>query len=411
MASRAGTAVIVVALACLNAGCDTGAPSSNVHTAPGSTTPPSQNLTRGCLDGFNPDVDYFPDKTTLGSAAMFSVEYHHSYKVVTVKETYPGGPAEHYVLVQCGTAVPAAPDGFADAQVITVPITSLFSSSTTHLPLLVDLNRLDVLAGVSKFDAIVSPSVLDRIKTGGVEEFSVTASIDAERVAARRPSMLMTGGSNSAAFSIIRAAGVPVVADVEYLEKTALGRAEWVKYMALFLNEERAADVVFDGVKARYLSLVQQTRAIPDTERPAVMTGHASRGMFTIAGGRSYVASLIRDAGARYVWADDTSNASSTVDLESQLRRAADAPFWINGGGWASRADMLSDEPRYAQFAAYRSGQVWVYERLLNAAGGNDYWSRSVTRPDLLLADLVKIFHPALVPDHSFEWYLQVPAQ
>ena len=41
----------------------------------------------------------------------------------------------------------------------------------------------------------------------------------------------------------------------------------------------------------------------------------------------------------------------------------------------------------------------------------NDYWSRSVTHPDLVLADLIKIFHPQLVPDHAFEWYTQLPAR
>ena len=42
------------------------------------------------------------------------------------------------------------------------------------------------------------------------------------------------------------------------------------------------------------------------------------------------------------------------------------------------------------------NGQVWVYERRQTPAGANDYWSRSVTHPDLVLADLVKIFHPRL---------------
>jgi hypothetical protein len=28
---------------------------------------------------------------------------------------------------------------------------------------------------------------------------------------------------------------------------------------------------------------------------------------------------------------------------------------------------------------------------------------------DLVLADLVKIFHPSLMADRPFEWYMQVP--
>jgi iron complex transport system substrate-binding protein len=181
--------------------------------------------------------------------------------------------------------------------------------------------------------------------------------------------------------------------------------------MALYLNDERKANARFAAVKSAYRSLVQRTSAIADANRPRVMTGWGSRGSFAIAGGRSYMAGLIRDAGGRYVWADNTATGSARTDLESQIQRAADADIWINGGGWQNLAAMLADEPRYAEFNAFRHGQVWVYERLLNASGGNDYWSRSVTRPDLLLADLIKIFHPDLVPEHRFEWYLQVPSR
>ena len=101
--------------------------------------------------------------------------------------------------------------------------------------------------------------------------------------------------------------------------------------------------------------------------------------------------------------------ASPSVDLEAQVQRAANADVWINGGGWKSLAAMLDDEPRYAEFKAYRQGPGLGLRAPPDADGGNDYWSRSVTHPDLVLADLVKIFHPALMPDHVFEWYMPVP--
>ena len=84
---------------------------------------------------------------------------------------------------------------------------------------------------------------------------------------------------------------------------------------------------------------------------------------------------------------------------------------WINGGGWTSLPAMLDDEPRYVAFKAYRLGQVWTYERRQKPSGANDYWARSVTHPDVLLADVVKIFHPLLTPEHVFEWYVPVPAR
>ena len=83
------------------------------------------------------------------------VEYRKSYKVVTVKEAYVGGPAERYVLVQCGAPAPALAGELAGAQVVTVPITSLFVFSTTHLSLLADLGRVDVLTGVAQRDVVM----------------------------------------------------------------------------------------------------------------------------------------------------------------------------------------------------------------------------------------------------------------
>ena len=94
-----------------------------------------------------------------------------------------------------------------------------------------------------------------------------------------------------------------------------------------------------------------------------------------------------------------------TIDLETQLRRAANADIWINGGGWQNLGTMVKDEPRYGEFKAYRSETgVRVYERRVTPAGGNDYWSCSASHPDVVLADLVKIFHPSLAPEHQFEW-------
>jgi iron complex transport system substrate-binding protein len=371
----------------------------------------SGNVTHGCIDRFDAAADYFPDKVTIEDAHIFAVEYRRSFKVVTLREPYPGGPAEKYVLLQCGAPKPALTGDLAGAQIVPVPITSLYASSTTHLPLLVDLGRLDVLTGVYRLSDLIGDEITKYAATGKVREFAAGGVIDPELVVANPPALFMTGGAFSGALATIRSAGVPVVANTEYLEPTALARAEWLKYMAVFLNEERRAQQLYTDMKGRYRALSAKAIATPRNTWPLVMTGRSSKGTFVIAGGKSYVAALIADAGGRYVWADNTASGGPTVEFEAQVGRSADADIWINGGGWKNRAEMLEDEPRYAEFKAYRQNQVWVYERRVTPAGGNDYWSRSVSHPDIVLADLVKIFHPSLLPDHAFEWYIQVPAQ
>ena len=43
--------------------------------------------------------------------------------------------------------------------------------------------------------------------------------------------------------------------------------------------------------------------------------------------------------------------------------------------------------------------------RRTNGIGGNDYWESGITNPHLVLADLIKIFHPDLLPDHDLYYY------
>jgi len=370
------------------------------------------NLTHGCAERFDASADYFPDKAVVEDAANFAVEYRKSYKVVTVAHAYASAPPERYVLVQCGTPMPTLGGVLAGAEVVTVPVKSMFMMSATSVSSLVDLDRMDALTGIADRDLVTSPEVQARVGAGAIVQFAKGAlEIDVERVIAAHPGVLISGGVSSPAGSAVRSGGVPVAADGDWLESTALGRAEWMKYIALFLNEERRSEDVYRAMKVRYKTSSAHALALPESDKPLVMTGRCTRGTFVIAGGRSYVAALIKDAGGRYAWADNPATGSASVDLEAQLQRAANADVWINGGGWKNLAAMLEDEPRYSAFKAYRTGQVWTYERRQTPSGGNDYWSRSVTHPDIVLADLVKIFHPALAADRAFEWYMQVPAR
>jgi len=372
---------------------------------------PSTSAGKGCVENFDVATDYFPEKATIEFAENIAVEYRRFYKVVTVKRPSEGGIAERYVLVLCGAPRPLLPAELAGAPVIPVPISSMFSDSATHMPLLVELGRVDVLTGINEARYVTTEPVLDRIRQGLAIEYAPNYVINTELVLAKKPAMMMVGGGYPEEYKTIRKAGIPVVINTEWEESTALGRAEWLKYMAFFLNEEAKAQRSFDGIRDRYMALRERTRALPRTQRPRVMTGVAVRGMFEVSGGESYVSKLIADAGGDYVWSDNTSRGVMTVDLEEQIARASNADFWINGGQWESLKGMLREEPRYKQFKPLREGRVWLYNRLVNAAGAHDYWSRGVTRPDLILEDLIKIFHPELASQHEFVWYKQVPAE
>lgn len=61
---------------------------------------------------------------------------------------------------------------------------------------------------------------------------------------------------------------------------------------------------------------------------------------------------------------------------------------------------FLSDEKAYVtqiwDTRPVREGRVYNNNRRTNPSGGNDYWESGVIHPDLILQDLIRIFHPEL---------------
>ena len=125
----------------------------------------ANNLKTGCIERFDATTDYFPEKV-VGDATGFSVAYHKSYKGAHRDPGVSRRAARVLRLLQCGAPKPVLTGELASAPVIAVPIKSMFSASTTHIPLLVDLGRLGVLSGVSVFAQVMSPPVLARIQAG-----------------------------------------------------------------------------------------------------------------------------------------------------------------------------------------------------------------------------------------------------
>jgi len=122
------------------------------------------------------------------------------------------------------------------------------------------------------------------------------------------------------------------------------------------------------------------------------------------------VARFFQDSGATYLWADERTPGSVQLNFEQVYDRAVTAQYWIvNANSVKTRADLLAADPRYQNFIAVQSGKVFSPTAKVNPDGGNDYWQSGTANPDLILADLVKIFHPELMPEHQFVYYRQLP--
>jgi len=127
-----------------------------------------------------------------------------------------------------------------------------------------------------------------------------------------------------------------------------------------------------------------------------------------MAGGKSFASRFIADAGGHYLWADHPSSQAVPMDLESVYARAVNAEIWINPGAASSLKDIRDFDERFEDLGVVQSGRIYNNSARINASGGNDYWESGAVRPDLVLYDLIKVFHPDLLTDHRFIYYRQL---
>ncbi|CAN7447469.1 ABC transporter substrate-binding protein [Devosia sp. LjRoot3] len=357
----------------------------------------------GCVTAFEPGTDYFDAKSGVDYANNFSVAYFGHYKVVTVERPSPGGQSESYVLVQCGTPEPELGPELADAPRVTVPIQSLFSGSTSQSPALVAVGGVGAVTGVARRDFIATPELVEHIQQAEVVEYETSGVVNVEAVVAAAPDVFMAGGGGEPEVQRLAVAGVPVVNFAEWQETSPLGRAEWVKFMGLFFNAEEKANAAFADVVEHYDAALALVADVPEDERPLVLSGQAFNGIFFAAGGQSFMARLIRDAGGRYVFEDDTSTGSFQIrDLERLIVAARDAKVWIQASiHYHTLADIAAEDPRLAALPAAEAGQVWIPDALKGPNGGVQFYELGSMRPDMVLMDLISILHPDKTPGYG----------
>lgn len=371
------------------------------------------NLVDECVVDYDPDVDYFPSKVTFDYAEGAEIEYHNNYKVVRTLVPYPGAeePLE-YVLVQCGTPAPDAADFASNAQFIEVPAGDIISMSTTQLPPLKELDLLDHLIGVDSIFYVNTPEVVELYDAGELLEVGYGASVNIEVVLNAEPSIVMTYGYTADdAPAVLMDAGVFTAVNNEWLEETLIARAEWIKFVAVFYNEESRANEFFDAMIADYESVAALTADIPAEERLVVLwNAYSSYGeAWNIPGQQTWVGDLLADAGVNYVLMDDVPEGSVPMDFEVVYDAGFDAPVWMPNAFMVNTLDdLLALDSRYADFAAVEGGMVYNDTARVNANGGNDYWETGITNPNLILRDLVSIFYPELLPDHELTFYVKL---
>lgn len=349
------------------------------------------------------------EKTAIRHAKGFQIQYFDDYKLVSILNPFGhAGDTLRYVLQRKG-AVP--PTQIANAPRIEIPVKGLVAMSSMHVGLLEMLDAQDVLTGLGSLQYVYSPAVLERIKAGKVVEVGRDQGLNDEKVIEMHPDLVMTIGSPGGKmdhYRLLRDAGIPVLINSEWVEHTPLGRAEWVKLAAALLDKEALVNEKFEKIETEYNRLA--ALASKTASKPTVLSGLNTKDAWFLPSGDSYMAQFFADAGADYPWKNQKATGSLPIAFEAVYPIALKAGFWLNVGFDAgdTRQSILSQDARYADFNAFKTGKMYSYNARVNAQGSNDFFESGTVNPHTVLADLIRIFHPELLPEHQLVYYKQL---
>ena len=366
----------------------------------------------GCRNRLHDTNSTLPEKIgeeiNIVYAKGFRIVEFPGYTMLNVHNPWQG--AENisftYYLVNSENDIPEELIGNI---VIRTPVKRIVCLSTTHIALLEFVDEIPSLVGMSSPQFVTNKEVRKALNRGEIFDVGYEKKLDFEKIIHLNPDLVLAYGINSEVTGYMKKLdelGITVVLNGEYLEKEPLAKAEWVKFIAAFYGKESIASQKFDKLAQQYNSL--KDIASEEKDKPLILSGLPWKGAWYVPGGESFAAQFIKDAGGLYLWNENRSTEALPLDLEAVYEKALKADCWINPGAASNIKDIIRVDKRLGGLNVIQTGMIYNNNAVVNQNGGNDYWESGVTNPHLILKDLVKIFHPELLPDHNFVYYKKV---
>lgn len=339
------------------------------------------------------------DTLSLLYAEGFDIVQHADYQEIVVYDPWYENQilARYYLVEDDGVITPK------NGQKIKVPISNLAATSSTHFEFISLLGELDKIIGVCSPELIYNDVLRKKYDLGELTNLGDAFNINLEKTLQLNPDIVMMSGfkqDDPYAERVMRA-GLPVVHNNEWMESSLLARAEWIKFVAAFFNKTHEADSIFLQINEQYIAAKEKAQSVQN--KPKILTSSNFRGTWYMPGGQSFMAQLYYDAGADYVYADDSSKGSLPLNVESVLVDFAEVDIWLNCG-FDTKEELILADKKHQLFKPVKINQVYNFHKRKLPSGANDYWESAVARPDFLLLDVIAILHPDLLPNHEFKY-------
>lgn len=312
------------------------------------------------------------------------------------------GPIARYAVVDSGLDTPASvPDG---ATIIKAPLRRSVVGSSVYTAGIAELGALNGVAGVADASYYTpSDTVTGLIASGRIKSVGSSMAPDKERVIDLDPDALLMSPAEGVGYEDLAKLGAPLIPMTDYLEHTPLGRAEWILFIGTLYNRYDQALEIYKNVCNKYQRL--RVCAINAPAPPVVITERPMSGVWHVPGGDSYMAALLSDAYASYPWEQSRQTGSIPLDVSAVLDAGENADFWLIKDAKEITAKSLLDEmPQASAFKAFPK-RVYVCNTLQTP-----YYNAVAFHPELILADLVALFHPGTpgTENNTVKFYRQI---
>lgn len=286
-------------------------------------------------------------------------------------------------------------------RVIHIPVKNVAALSQTTVGMFSKLDALASISGISKMDYVYSPVLKSRFNKGNLYEFGDESNLPLEKIIQSKSDLIIYSGFGTEldASGKLKKLGIQSIPNYEWRETHPLGRAEWIKFLGILVDKSEEASKVFNRVKSNYEDLRWKIRN--NDNSPKVISGNVYADQWTTPAGNSYMAILIRDAGANYTYGSTTGTGSLFLPIEKVILDNRATRYWINPG-IRSKHVLMEMNPKAHLLDAYKDG-IYCYSHAMN-----HYWEMTAIEPDVLLGDLIHIFHPAIEPKRKLHFYKKI---
>lgn len=337
--------------------------------------------------------------TDIKYAKGFMVNDFGNYRLVDI--TDPSGESDivyKYALLNRGTDGKNIP---SDYQIIETPVQNVICLTTLQISNFIKLNAVDRIVGMTSTRFLFNEQLNNQLKEGKTRKIGIEGEFDTELVMALNPDIILVSPFKKGGYDAIRNLDIPLISFLGYKESSPLGQAEWIKFTAMLLSVEEQAAKQFEEIESKYNELKKIAASV--SYQPTVMSGELHSGTWYVVGGSSYLAQLFRDAGAGYFMKNDDESGGFYVDFETVYSQGANADYWRMVNSYNGTFDyeaLKQSDARYADFKAFKDKKV-IYCNLRE----KPFYENTPVEPEVVLADLIKIFHSELLPEHTPVYY------